>query len=196
MGARPIINITPDPLNATVPLGESRLETVAVHNSGTQDLNWSVEESLGASMSVSALAAAQDASQIQRSGSTKSTVSPQRLRLIQAAAAAMVVADGSFEAGSPNPYWGEASTNGGSPLCDPDSCGPDLATDGSWYAWFGGWTSYEEGILTQTVTIPMTATVLSFDFWAGRCQDAGDYLKYPSDFRQRGLVCRWGQPPV
>ncbi|MCA9871967.1 MAG: hypothetical protein KC487_16495, partial [Anaerolineae bacterium] len=31
---------------------------------------------------------------------------------------ANVVADGGFEAGTPNPYWSEASTNFGTPICD------------------------------------------------------------------------------
>jgi uncharacterized repeat protein (TIGR01451 family) len=181
VGARPIINITPDPLNAVVSLGQSRLETVAVHNSGTQDLNWSVEESLGASMPVSALAPAQYEFRTQRADGVKNPVSAQTLQAIQAAAAGTVVADGSFEAGSPSPYWGETGTNVGTPLCDLATCGADRASDGSWYAWFGAWGAYEASSVTQTVTIPVTTTLLSFDYRAGRCGDAADYLKVTID---------------
>jgi cysteine-rich repeat protein len=96
---------------------------------------------------------------------------------------ASVVADGSFEAGRPNPYWTEASTNFGSPLCDI-GCGVDAATDGSWYAWFGGAANeffegvYEEASLEQTVTVPSGGRgELSFDLWVSLCDTAADHVR-------------------
>jgi len=95
---------------------------------------------------------------------------------------ANVVADGSFEAGRPNPFWEEASTNFGSPLCDT-GCGVDAATDGSWYAWFGGAADeflegvYEEASLEQTVTVPSGGRgELSFDLWVGVCDTTADHV--------------------
>src|SRR5690606_32233640 len=52
-----------------------------------------------------------------------------------------IVFDGSFEEGSPNPVWEEASTNFGTPLCAVGSCGSNPAFvphTGDWWAWFGG----------------------------------------------------------
>lgn len=49
--------------------------------------------------------------------------------------------DSGFEAGTPNPYWTEASINFGSPLCTVATCGSGGGTGphtGSWWAWFGG----------------------------------------------------------
>jgi subtilisin-like proprotein convertase family protein len=75
-----------------------------------------------------------------------------------------IVGDGSFEAGTPNPEWEEFSSNFGTPLCDA-VCGTGGGTGprtGLWWAWFGGTTAAETGILTQTVTIPSGSAELSF----------------------------------
>ncbi|MEE8331893.1 MAG: Ig-like domain-containing protein [Acidimicrobiia bacterium] len=71
------------------------------------------------------------------------------------------VQDGGFEAGVPNPYWGEASTNFGTPLCD-DTCGASGAHAGDWWVWFGGIDIEEAGAVVQTITIPADATALTF----------------------------------
>ncbi|MBK9119984.1 MAG: hypothetical protein IPM18_10365 [Phycisphaerales bacterium] len=69
-----------------------------------------------------------------------------------------VVADGSFEGGSPNASWAEASSNFGSPLCTRALCTSNPAfnpQDGLWWAWFGGIEGVSEtGSLEQVVTIP------------------------------------------
>lgn len=75
-----------------------------------------------------------------------------------------IVGDGSFEAGTPNPEWEEFSSNFGTPLCDA-VCGTGGGTGprtGAWWAWFGGTTAAETGILTQTVTIPSGSAELTF----------------------------------
>ncbi len=75
-----------------------------------------------------------------------------------------IVGDGSFEAGTPNPSWDEFSTNFGTPLCDA-VCGTGGGTGprtGAWWAWFGGTTAAETGILTQTLIIPTGAAELTF----------------------------------
>ena len=49
--------------------------------------------------------------------------------------------DFGFEAGSPNPFWAEASTNFETPLCTINLCGFGTGTgprSGDWWTWFGG----------------------------------------------------------
>jgi len=82
------------------------------------------------------------------------------------------VEDGSFEAGTPNPYWTEASTNFGTPLCTAASCGTGGGTasprTGDWWGWFGGTTATEDASLSQDVTIPNAGSaLLTFYFWIG-----------------------------
>ncbi len=77
------------------------------------------------------------------------------------------VQDGGFEAGSPNPFWDEFSTNFGTPLCTVDLCGSGGGSgphSGQWWAWFGGIDAYEEGLVSQDVTIPASASA-SLNFW-------------------------------
>lgn len=78
-----------------------------------------------------------------------------------------IVAESSFEGGSPSTAWTEYSTNFGTPLCDVNcgTCGgPCAPHSGGWYAWFGGTSSLEEGELSQFVTIP-TGTSATLTFW-------------------------------
>ena len=70
-----------------------------------------------------------------------------------------IVRDGSFELGSPNPYWHE----GGDflpPLCSPGFCGLDLAHSAEWYAWFGGFGTTNTTWISQNLTIPNGQTAL------------------------------------
>jgi hypothetical protein len=75
------------------------------------------------------------------------------------------IADGGFEGGAFGGYWTEFSTNFGTPLCDA-SCGFGGGTgphSGDWWSWFGGIFAFEEGSVSQAVTIPVGA--LTLDFW-------------------------------
>jgi hypothetical protein len=77
---------------------------------------------------------------------------------------ANAVVDGGFEAGIFSGNWAESSTNFGTPLCD-GSCGFGGGTgpnNGTFWAWFGGIAAFEEGAVSQVVTIPVTATTLDF----------------------------------
>lgn len=85
-----------------------------------------------------------------------------------------IVADSSFENGTPNAFWTETSTNFGTPLCTVVDCGNGTSTapirTGTWWAWFGGAEAAETGSLTQTVTIPAATTAtLRFGFQAPVC---------------------------
>jgi hypothetical protein len=79
-----------------------------------------------------------------------------------------LVQDGGFEAGTPNPFWTEASTNFGTPLCTVAACGTGGGTgpaSGTWWAWFGGIAGFEQGqLVQQTMTFPVGTATLSFDY--------------------------------
>ena len=76
-----------------------------------------------------------------------------------------IVGDGSFEAGTPNPSWAEASVNFGTPLCTLALCGTGGGTGpntGDWWAWFGGSATGDAGSVEQSVTIPAGSAQLKF----------------------------------
>ena len=56
-------------------------------------------------------------------------------------------------------YWGQSSTNFGTPLCTVADCGDGGGTagprTGTVWAWSGGTNADEQATLTQSVTIPM-----------------------------------------
>lgn len=76
--------------------------------------------------------------------------------------------DPSFEAAGEGGVWEQASTNFGTPLCTQAFCGtcggPCVAYAGEWYAWFGGATAVETGVLAQTFTLPAGSTA-ELKFW-------------------------------
>ena len=103
------------------------------------------------------------------------------------------VPDGSFEAGTPNPFWAEASTNFDSPICveGGTDCGAGTVTspaDGVFWAWFGGIEAYEESSLSQAVVVPSTSDELWFELEASVCDSASDYLEVLVDGNQEFLI--------
>jgi hypothetical protein len=95
--------------------------------------------------------------------------------------------DGGFEAGIPNPYWDEHSTNFGTPLCTVNLCGTGGGTagphSGSVWSWFGGTSVYEEAFVAQTVAFPSGGhATLSFWLWIGTANaPSQDYLDVKVD---------------
>ncbi|MBL4683374.1 MAG: hypothetical protein JKY37_02200 [Nannocystaceae bacterium] len=75
-----------------------------------------------------------------------------------------IVADPSFEAGTPSLDWAEASTAFGTPLCNAAGCGvADGAFAGDAWVWFGGIAGEAEtASIEQSVVIPAGATELVF----------------------------------
>jgi uncharacterized repeat protein (TIGR01451 family) len=76
-----------------------------------------------------------------------------------------VLKDGGFEAGTPNPFWFEFSTQYGTPLCTVAVCGAGDGTGphgGSVWAWFGGVNGVEQGSMSQNVVLPVGDAILSF----------------------------------
>ncbi len=98
-----------------------------------------------------------------------------------------VMNDGSFEAGAFGGTWNEFSSNFGSPICDVGTCGTGTGTgpsDGLFWTWFGGIATLEEGAVSQTVTIPTTATNMTFDLEQVICDSAADYVEVLIDGTQ------------
>jgi hypothetical protein len=93
----------------------------------------------------------------------------------------VAVADGGFEAGTPNPSWTEASTNFGTPICDTGTCGTGGGSGphgGLFWAWFGGIAAYEAGSVSQSVVFPNVAALdLEFYLEVPSCDSASDYME-------------------
>jgi cysteine-rich repeat protein len=99
------------------------------------------------------------------------------------------ILDPGFEAGTPNLFWDESSTNiFGTPICEKDKCGKEGDSgpaEGLFWSWFGGDAlGTEEASLTQTVTIPSTATELRFELEVNACDSAADYFEVLIDGNQ------------
>lgn len=114
---------------------------------------------------------------------------------------ANVVQDGGFESGIPNPYWGEGSTNFGTPLCSVEICGTGAGSgprSDKFWSWFGGATAYEYGWIEQPVTIPAGYRA-TLTFWLEQpvCDSSSDYMRVQIDgvevFRTRGDSYLCGQ---
>lgn len=109
-----------------------------------------------------------------------------------------LIQDPSFEASFGSQlYWAQSSTNFGTPICPstapaPAGCGNGSGTagprTGSAWAWFGGTTLAEFGVVRQTLTIPPGCNViLQFFLWIGaaaRGSDASDYFAVSIDSGQ------------
>ena len=100
---------------------------------------------------------------------------------------AAVVADGSFEVGSPSTDWVEASTNFGTPICDNANCGDAQGTSfplsGTFFVWFGGVDAVEVGSVSQSVSIPLgaTATLQFYLHMPSSSDDATDVFEVTVD---------------
>ena len=103
----------------------------------------------------------------------------------------LVVSDGSFEAGTPNPFWTETSTNFDSPICNESDCTTGTGTgpaDGLYWAWFGGMELYEEGAVSQSMVIPVTSEALVFELEVSECDSPADYLEVLIDGNQEYFI--------
>jgi len=170
----PNIDVDPLSMSSTQPANTTTQQTLDVGNTGTADLTWMIEEEPAAApapfvISASKLGAPAAA---QRSAKELQDLADSRM--------ADVVQDGGFEAGTPNPFWTEASTNFGTPLCTIAGCGTGTSTGprtGNWWAWFGGITAYEAGSVSQSVTIPSGGPA-TLSFWVEQFVCSGSALDY------------------
>lgn len=84
------------------------------------------------------------------------------------------VADGGFEAGSPNPSWSESSLRFPSVICTPSTCGIAGARTGSAWAFLGGSVSLPEiGAVQQSVVLQPTVSTLRFALWVPEASGNG-----------------------
>lgn len=65
-----------------------------------------------------------------------------------------LIQDGSFEAGTPNPAWEEASPGWGTPLCNLANCGSSGARTGDFWAWYTA-----NGAVTDTAYLSQTLVI-------------------------------------
>lgn len=166
----PIISVSPSSLFSQQPTDEVITKTLTISNNGGLDLDWSVGEG-------GVLPKTLPSPNLPDVGKARTPGTPAASAARPAAPSLDYVQDGSFEGGTPSAAWEEFSTNFGTPLCDPSCGGPPAAT-GSWYAWFGGIATYEEGVITQTVTMPAGGLAdLSFNLLVGVCDSPADYLE-------------------
>jgi|GEM_PF-1601440 len=111
-------------------------------------------------------------------GSAGATQVDQAAPDISTLACTNLLQDPGFEAGVPNPYWGETSTNFGTPLCTPGTCNGIHSNaaprTGSVWGWFGGTPITETATLTQTVTFLPNTTTLDFYLWIGSAGGGSD----------------------
>ena len=176
-GGEPNIDVDPLSMSASQPTNTTTQQTLDVGNTGTADLTWTIAEEPGV---VSPPAAAPGSAEKLGAPNPAPLTGEQLDKLIEANLAD-VVQDGSFEAGTPSPFWNESSTNFGTPLCDVAGCGTGTGTGpltGDWWAWFGGIAAYEAGNVSQSVTIPAGGPA-TLSFWVEQfvCSgDANDYL--------------------
>lgn len=94
--------------------------------------------------------------------------------------------DPGFEAGtSGGGIWDESSTHFDTLICDATRCGLAGQHDGDFWVWFGGVDdATEEGAVSQSVTIPGTASELRFWFAASACASADDFVEVLIDDQQ------------
>ncbi len=178
--ATPMIDVSPESLTSTQAPNSIITQTLTINNLGDADLTWAIDEDNPVNTPVSGSTARLD--------NPVSRTTP----LAPASFFGTIVGDGGFEGGSPNAYWSETSTNFFSLICDVGACGVGGGTGphtGTMWAWFGGIDVYEEGTMSQSVTLPSGAATLSF--WLEvpvACDSTADYLEVLVDGTQVFLV--------
>jgi hypothetical protein len=184
LGEVPDISVSPLSLAATQAPDVTTQQQLAIANTGEGSLDWTIAEENAAKT-----APAPGGTSPLRLGSPAPVMRDAgELEKQLEAAMAQVVQDGGFEAGTPNPFWTEASTNFGTPLCDA-SCGTGGGTGpltGAWWAWFGGIGVFEAGSVSQSVTIPAGGSAV-LGFWVEQANCSGaaaDYLEVNIDGTQ------------
>lgn len=100
-----------------------------------------------------------------------------------------ILADWGFEGGVPNADWTPFSTFAGIPGF-PIYADPGLPRSGNWLVWIGGLPDGVTSNVTQSVTIPTSATEMSIHVFRGLCDDVSDTLHVSIDGGDIGsLAC-------
>jgi Zn-dependent metalloprotease len=183
----PAIEVAPLALASTQEPDAQLVKTLTVSNTGGTPLVWSIDESTGVAPEIApAVAATARSGSAQRLGAPAPTShSDKFLRDAGSPSLTNLLVDGGFETGTPNAAWDEDSFNFGTPICDVGGCGTGLGTgphDGAYWVWFGGINEYEDGSVSQDVTIPAAPQML-LTFWLEQpvCDSAADYMEVTID---------------
>lgn len=150
----PWLYVTPPSVAVSQPVGAVSQHQLQINNAGDVAFTWRIVEEPMAAQGAAAVGGASWRSIEGTEGGP-------------GAAAEIIVADGSFEAGTPNPFWGEVSSSRGTPLCSQATC--DLPAgagphNGEWWAWLGGAPGVAEtAVLSQTV--PLRFLLSRVRFW-------------------------------
>lgn len=162
----PAIAVTPASITQEVSVGSNATQTLTIENGGTAALTFDVGYVAGATVARVAQPQRRPVPALRQarrgSPSVRSVVRRAATNAPSATSSLDLLDDGSFEAGTPNAYWDETSTNFGTPLCDGDRCGSSIPRSGSWWAWFGGTSDEEVATLSQNLAIPAGDAELSF----------------------------------
>jgi hypothetical protein len=172
--------ITVDPTSLTASLAANNVttQTLAISNVGDGDLDWTIFEDA----STQVMAGSPTATVANRAVERLEGVQPgEQSESLSNPVTGGIVADGSFEAGTPNPSWNEFSTNFGTPLCTQGLCGGPPAHTGDWHVWFGGTSVAEIGSVDQDVTIPAGTAELSFWLLMGAASGATGFMDVSLD---------------
>ena len=92
-----------------------------------------------------------------------------------------------------NPQWLPFSSGFGTPVCSVSECGSTGGgtgpLDGTFWVWFGGAEqAYEEGRVSQAITIPSTVTELTFGLEVPACNLPADYMEVLIDGNQEFFI--------
>ena len=174
----PTPEVDPASLSITVEQGETTSASLTLSNVGGEDaadLDYeiSVMEALLATRAAQEtfVSGARSGSVLRGGASAHERIVPKTLpqgpfaQTAEAGSGGDIVQDGSFEEGTPNPFWTEGSVAFGTPLCTVTDCGMGGGTgpfDGDWWAWFGGTAAGDEGFVEQDLVIPSGTASLSF----------------------------------
>ena len=171
------IAVDPTSLTASLAANNVTTQTLTISNVGDGDLDWTIFEDASTQVTAGSPTATVANRAVERSGVAQPGEQSESL---SNPVTGGIVADGSFEAGTPNPSWNESSTNFGTPLCDGSCLGPPAHT-GSWYVWFGGTSAAEIGSVDQDVTIPAGTAELSFWLLMGVNPGASGFMEVSLD---------------
>ena len=135
-------DVSPDRMEVTLAMGMSATLPLTLTNDGGGALTFDMAEQLGGYTMLFRQRLTGITGPVERLGPT-----PPGAGTYAYSPEADVIADGSFEAGTPNPFWGEYSANFGTPICDVPGCGTGGGTGprtGAYWTWLGGISAYEE----------------------------------------------------
>ena len=188
-GGDPDIVVDPTTIQSNQPVNTTSMHTLEISNVGEVPLNWTINE-VNTSNSPPQYGPDVITDQVTRQG-TAAAANPDVKEKLKVVPDVDAITDGGFEAGPSGGIWTESSTNFGTPICDVGSCGTGTGTgphDGNYWAWFGGIGAYEEGSVSQNVTIPTGTATLTFWLEQIACDSAADYIELLIDGNQLFLT--------